>query len=110
MLRLTREHSVCVEKDPFAPAADRWVVNPKAKSLACSSELLRTKSEAFMALGGELNSEALTVQINREHFKFLLDLDQADRFGFEIHSEKGVTGPNGPNAERGAVVGVVVFG
>ena len=110
MLRLTREHSVCVEKDPFAPAADRWVVNPKAKSLACSSKILRTKSEAFMAFGGELKSEALTVQINREHCKFLLDLDQGDRFGFEIHSEKGVTGPNGPKAERGVVVGVVVFG
>jgi hypothetical protein len=110
MLRLPREHSVCVGRDPFASAADSWIVNPKAKSLACSSKLLRTKSEAFMAFGCEPKSEALSVQINREHYKFLLDLDHADRLGFEIHSEKGVTGPNGPKAERGAVVGIVVIG
>ena len=49
-----------------------------------------------MAFGGLLRSEVVTVQTSGEHHKFLLDLDQADRFGFEIHSENGVDRPSGP--------------
>ena len=58
MLQFARGLSVCVEKDAFASAAVRRIVNPKAKSFLCWSKFLRASD---MVCGGLQPSELFSL-------------------------------------------------